>query len=278
MHQKALTVSLVIPVYNEEHHLKRCLDAVTAQTSPPDEIIVVDNNSQDKTVEIAKQYDGVRVLQEKRQGVLFASRTGYDAAQTDIIARIDADTLLTPEWVAQIRQFFSENPDIAAVTGNCYFYDFPMRRTFRVIHHAVYYSMQKLIAGTEILWGSNMAMRTSAWQTVRSECKTDPGIHEDIDIALHMKNHGLAIRRWPKLVVSVSLRMMGVSTRHGSGIKRTTNFSPKIIVNYLYPWPRTYWINRRYISAILISLLLFAVWLVVLPLSAIVWLFHKFTF
>lgn len=56
-----MRVSLVIPIYNEEKYIKKCLDSVKCQVEKPDEIIVVDNNSTDNTVNIAKKYN-VRLL------------------------------------------------------------------------------------------------------------------------------------------------------------------------------------------------------------------------
>lgn len=268
--QKALTLSLVIPVYNEERHLKPCLDAIAAQTQPFDEIIVVDNNSKDKTPEIARQYDNVRVINESQQGVLYASRTGYDAATQEILCRIDADTIMPADWAENVREFFGQHPDAAAVTGNCYFYDFPFRRGFRIVHHAVYYSLQKLIAGTNVLWGSNMAMKTAAWQAVRGECMSDPSIHEDIDLSLQLKRHGLAIYRSATLFVGVSLRMVGVSVRFGDSNKQQRNLSPKKMVGYLWPWPRTYWVNKCYLQAVLIATVLFVILVLATPLSLLV--------
>ncbi|HET6924501.1 MAG TPA: glycosyltransferase family A protein, partial [Candidatus Saccharimonadales bacterium] len=88
---KALTISLVIPVYNEEDHLDACLRSVMAQRIPFDEIVVVDNNSTDKTLWIARTFPNVRIVRETRQGVVHARSTGFDHARGDIIARIDAD-------------------------------------------------------------------------------------------------------------------------------------------------------------------------------------------
>lgn len=265
--QKALTLSLVIPVYNEERHLKHCLDAVAAQDDPFDEIIVVDNNSKDRTAEIARQYKNVKVISESQQGVLYASRAGYNASTQEIICRIDADTIMPIDWAKNVRQFFADKPNAAAVTGNCYFYDFPFKRGFRIIHHAVYYSLQKLIAGTDVLWGSNMAMKLSAWQAVKSECMSDSSIHEDIDLSLHLKRHGLKIYRSATLFVGVSLRMVGVSVRFGDSKKQQRNLSPKKMVGYLWPWPKTYWVNRCYIQAVLIAIVLVIILVLATPVS-----------
>ncbi len=253
--KKALTLSIVIPVYNEEVQLKTCLDAIAKQTLSPDEVVVVDNNSTDSSATVASQYEFVRLVLEKRQGVLFAARTGMDASNCEIIGRIDVDTRLPANWVQKVQDYFVSHPGVDAVTGNCYFYDFPFRKIFRKIHHGVYYSLQKFISGTEILWGSNMAIRKSVWQNVYPVCLARPIIPEDIDLSLHLQDKGFVIRRYPELLAEVSLR-------HG-------NIGPLSIISYLWPWPLTYWANKRYAQAVMIGAVLFLVWLFVLPLSIV---------
>ncbi|HEX7964030.1 MAG TPA: glycosyltransferase family A protein, partial [Candidatus Saccharimonadales bacterium] len=96
---KRQSVSIVIPAYNEERHLAACLEAIRAQSEPPLEVVVVDNNSTDRTAEIARRYPFVRVVHEERQGIVFARGAGFDAARGDIIARIDADIVLPAGWI-----------------------------------------------------------------------------------------------------------------------------------------------------------------------------------
>ncbi len=104
--QTPLSLSLVIPAYNEERHLAACLDAVSRQAVMPSEVIVVDNNSTDRTAEIARSYPFVRVVQEPRQGIVFARNAGFDAARGDIIGRIDADTIIPSDWTKHVLAFF----------------------------------------------------------------------------------------------------------------------------------------------------------------------------
>ena len=63
--KKALTLSIVIPVYNEQDQIKGCLDAIKNQTIAPQEVIVVDNNSNDNSIAIAKKYAFVRIITAK---------------------------------------------------------------------------------------------------------------------------------------------------------------------------------------------------------------------
>ncbi len=109
-------ISVVIPAFNEEKYLRRCLEALKKQDYKNNfEIIVVDNNSKDRTSSIAREF-GVRVILEKKQGNTFALERGMMEAKGDIIAATDADSQVRPDWLSIIKKAF-ENSDIAAVTG-----------------------------------------------------------------------------------------------------------------------------------------------------------------
>src|SRR5487761_1699776 len=97
-----MKISIVIPVYNEADNLSACLDAISNLEVMPYEVIVVDNNSTDNTVAIANLYDFVTVAHESRQGVVHARTKGFNLAKGDIIARIDADSVLPYDWTINV--------------------------------------------------------------------------------------------------------------------------------------------------------------------------------
>lgn len=111
-------ISVVVSAFNEEKNLPRCLEALTNQTFPKSdyEILVVDNNSTDKTEEIAKSF-GARVVVEKRQGNTFAVSTGYRLADGEVIASTDADTIVSKNWLEVINNAF-EDKKVVGATGN----------------------------------------------------------------------------------------------------------------------------------------------------------------
>ena len=90
---KNLSISLVIPCYNEEEGIKKVIENVPNSI---DEIIVIDNNSTDKTASIAKSL-GAKVVFEPRQGYGYAYQRGFREASKDIIVTGDGDYTY-PVW------------------------------------------------------------------------------------------------------------------------------------------------------------------------------------
>jgi glycosyltransferase involved in cell wall biosynthesis len=204
MNRKPLTLSIIIPVYNEENHLQRCLEAIVAQTKPPDEVIVVDNNSTDRSVEIAKRFPFVKVVREKKQGRVFARNCGFDASQCDLIGRIDADTHLPSDWVAAVLDLATELSPHQAVTGPCEFRHLP--RIGRWIHRVIYFWSSRLLFGHQTLFGSNMFLFRSQWQNVRGSVCLRNDIHEDMDLAVHIVQSGGSTLFDSRLRASISNR------------------------------------------------------------------------
>lgn len=201
-----LTLSIVIPVYNEENHLKRCLDAIAGQAVKPLEVIVVDNNSTDKTVDIARNYSFVKIIHEPVQGRTAARNAGFNAAKGDIIGRIDADTILPPSWAAHVVKFFESNKKIAAITGPCCFNTLFGKNLLFVLHRIVYFWSSWLAFGHQILFGSNMAITRAAWRKVSVHTCVRTDIHEDMDLSHHLVKSNLKVVFDPKLKAVISAR------------------------------------------------------------------------
>ena len=111
-------ISVVIPALNEEKYLPDCLKSLRNQDySGPYEIIIADNGSADNTVRIAHDFNARVVPCPEKKNVFYARQIGADAAQGDIIAQADADTLYPRNWLSRIADRFEKYPEVVAVTG-----------------------------------------------------------------------------------------------------------------------------------------------------------------
>ncbi len=207
MSRKTLTLSIIIPAYNEERYLGACLESIANQTVRPKEVIVVDNNSTDKTVEVAQRFPFVTVLHEKRQHQAFAQATGFSAASGDIFARIDADTVLPPTWVTDVTELFADDREMVAFNGHPDPYDVPVKWPGVFLLHLYHCVFTRLHAGHVVLWGSNCAFRGSLWLQVKPKLHLRPDIWEDYDLAFALAPLG-DIRHVPAITVGCSFRSL----------------------------------------------------------------------
>jgi len=111
-------ISVVIPALNEEKYLPDCLKSLRNQEyTGPYEIIIADNGSTDNTIRIAQDFQARVVPCPEKKNVFYARQIGADAAQGDIIAQADADTLYPRNWLSRIADRFEKHPEMVAVTG-----------------------------------------------------------------------------------------------------------------------------------------------------------------
>ena len=201
------TISVVIPAKDDAELLERCLLALARQTRPADEIVVVDNASTDDTAARARRL-GASVISETEIGIPAAASAGYDRATGDIIARLDADCIPADDWLENIEAGFAESPEAAALTNGAYFIDGPpwVRPFANLIYLGAYFSIVFLALGHPPLFGSNLAIRRSAWEAVRSDVhRGDAMVHDDLDLSFHLGPE-LVIRRDRRLGMGISMR------------------------------------------------------------------------
>jgi glycosyltransferase involved in cell wall biosynthesis len=204
---KSLTVSVVIPVYNEADRIAACLEAIRKQTVRPLEVIVVDNNSSDDTVAIAKSYPFAKVITARRQGVVHARNRGFNAARGDIIGRIDADTRLPADWIDAVTKLFVDSR-LDAVSGAMTYHDLPLAKVCAAIDLHLRRRVAKRMGDEVFLQGANMALRRNAWQEIRSHLCLRGGLHEDFDLAIHLSQSGYSVRFDERLKASISARCL----------------------------------------------------------------------
>ncbi|MFD0705458.1 glycosyltransferase [Alloscardovia venturai] len=256
-----LTVTIVIPTWNESRRVMACLRNATTQTVKAHEIIVVDNNSTDNTRELVQGFidqhpnDNVILRQQTQlQGLIPTRNYGLDIATGDIVARIDADCMIKPNWVEVVAQYFASHPNISGVTGPVCYYDEPLPPLGQWGDSLVR-EKQYSADGMMLLFGSNMAVRRSIWPEIKSDlCEDREDVyHEDIDFSLHMFEHGFRTAFCDQMITGASARRMGTSWESFKAYMRRfeTTFNahpghvrggyPEKTLLKLYPFLHTLW-------------------------------------
>jgi len=225
-----MKVSVVIPAYNEEKYIRKSLGSVMNQKVEADEIIVVNNNSRDRTEEIALKM-GAKVVREPIQGMTPARNRGFDTAQHEIIARIDADVIVPTNWIKQIKKSF-ENKNYDAFTGPVTFNDLFAKPTSTLPSKIYLESLRVFSRGNRYLIGPNMILKRNIWLKVRKTVNLDDSkVHEDIDLSLKIIKAGGRIGFDPDLIVQISAR-------------RIKKHPESFFLEYPARMIKTFWIDR----------------------------------
>ena len=110
-------VSVIVPAYQAEKSLSRCIDHVLAQTYQPIELIVVNDGSTDGTEAVARSYgDRLTYIAQENRGETAARNRGFDAAHGQFLTFVDHDDYWEPDFVQATVQFLREHPEAVAVS------------------------------------------------------------------------------------------------------------------------------------------------------------------
>ena len=110
-----LKVTVLMPVYNGEKYLKKAIESILNQTFKNFELLIIDDGSMDSSVEIIKSYADPRIKlihNDKNLNLPESLNKGIDIAQTEYIARMDADDISLPHRLETQVKFMNENPNI----------------------------------------------------------------------------------------------------------------------------------------------------------------------
>lgn len=245
-----LTISVVVPSYNDAAMLEQCLDALAKQTRPADEIVVVDNCSTDATVDVARRA-GARVVTEPLQGIPGATAAGFDAATGDVLGRLDADSIPPADWVERVEHAFTADADLDALSGPGRFYGGTafIRWYAEHVHMPMYYRFVAWLLGHGVLYGSNLAIRASAWRVLREHVHRDRAdVADDLDLTINLQP-GMAVRFDPTLEVAVSARPFRSWARNNAAVGMARNTA---VVNHReqsFRARRRAWVASRRVGA-----------------------------
>lgn len=123
-------VSIVVPVYNVEKYLKRCVDSLIGQSYPNIEVLLVDDGSKDSSLSICKEYElkdsRIRVFHKENEGLGLTRNFGIEKATGEYITFVDSDDYLTPDAIAvMLKPATATDADV--VIANMFYKDEEMK-------------------------------------------------------------------------------------------------------------------------------------------------------
>ena len=226
-----MTISFAIPAHNEEKHIRRCATSVLREARRSGhavEIIVVDNASTDCTAAVAEAIPGVRVVREPRKGLSFAREAGFRESHGDLLACIDADTVVPPGWIRKAVHAFERSPRLAALSGPYFYYDLSSFTQFLVI---LWYISSFLVMAvlaqyvarrSALIQGGNYVVRRRCLEKIGGYNTEVLFYGEDIDLATRLRALGRVRFSFffPLLTSGRRLRKEGVFT---TGVRYMAN-------------------------------------------------------
>lgn len=196
-------ISFVIPAYNEQDYIGKCLDSVISEINSfrqndsgfDFEIVVVNNASTDRTRGIVSVYKGVKIVDEPRKGLVIARRAGFVKSSGELVANIDADAVLPAGWLKKVADEFGKNPDLVCLSGPHVHYDLPLPSRIIVkiwygLGFLLYILNKRVLKIGSMVQGGNFVVRRSALEKAGGFNTSINFYGEDTDIARRLSKIG----------------------------------------------------------------------------------------
>ena len=195
-------VTVVIPAYNEEKFVADCLESVIATRYPHLEIMLVDDKSRDKTVEVASKYPVKIIRRQSRGGAAVARNDGLRAAQGEIVAFVDADCVVDPSWVDLLISDYTDEK-IAGVGGIISTKQSGILGKYRSFIAREPYTDSPSPVATLYIPGGNSSYRSNVLRSVGGfdPAFAQPRAHEVIELGYRMKKYGHLLIGEPRAAV-----------------------------------------------------------------------------
>ncbi len=254
-----LTVSVVVPAYNEQELIAKCIGTLLKELSDKDELIIVNNNSTDGTVRIVESYcnkdSRVKLVHEKNQGTMFARKTGFDMSKGELLSTVDADTQVLEGWRQNMVTALADD-DVDAVSSYGHLATNHLEKFNSALANIILFRILPLLLGVPgFLFGSSMMIKRDVWEVIGKEVRLNKYIWDDYEITLLVNKHG-------KKIKTIKQRLFRFSTRRSLD-------SPKQLFDYAKNGRQTLRHYSKVRAAVLNVLIFITIGLVIILLKPV---------
>lgn len=195
-------VSVIIPAYNAEKTISRCLDALLDQSYPRDlyEIIVINDGSLDRTADIVKGYP-VRYISQENKGPASARNKGAEAAEGEIILFTDSDCVPEKNWISEMVKPFND-PEASAVKGAYRTHQSGIVARFSQLEFEERFEMLKKVKSIDMVDTYSAGFRRDIFLRMGGfDCSFPVANNEDTELSYRMSRLGLKMVFNPDAIV-----------------------------------------------------------------------------
>jgi glycosyltransferase involved in cell wall biosynthesis len=182
---KSMKLSVAMATYNGEQFLAEQLQSFVDQSLPPDELVVCDDHSSDRTMEIIREFQGqvsfkvVAVRNENRLGVVENFAKAVDLCTGDIIFLSDQDDVWAIDKLQRHTEIYLQHDDVGLVFNNASLVDAHLKSLgvtsfqklgldeYRLAEFGTERAFELLVKGRPLVYGSALSFRSGLWQYVR---------------------------------------------------------------------------------------------------------------
>ena len=192
---KNATISVIVPVYNGEDTLRVCLGSIEKACPRPDQVIVVDDGSTDRSAHIAQEMGFKVISTAGRTGASNARNLGARHAIGDVLLFVDADCSVKQDVIGRVRSLVENHTDTDAFVGS--YDDAPTAKNMlsqykNLLHHLTH---QMSAPEGHTFWGACGVIRRAAFEQLGGfDRRYSKASIEDIELGYRLKAAGKKIR------------------------------------------------------------------------------------
>ena len=163
-------LSIVIPMFNEQENIEKCIKVLKQQTNQNFNTIFVDDGSKDCTKELLKKYlaDDIEftyeIIEQKNRGAAEARRTGTKKSESDYILFFDCDDILSNDMVDEVYKIYNENQDVDIIMPNM-----SIQKKNKEWYKFIFYTRDEVLSSSDCLLASIDGWQVHGCFTVKKE-------------------------------------------------------------------------------------------------------------
>lgn len=209
-------ISVILPVYNAKEYIKETLESVLTQTFSDFEVLIMDDGSTDGTSEILKTFAAkdhrIKLFHQENKGVVSSYISLIEKAESNLLARMDADDFCYPERFAKQYEYLTKHPDTVMVSAFCKIFYEKNERAPRNTGFTADFMNRWFLSMNPPFIHSMAMFKKDAYQISGGYLKEEYPA-EDYGLWVRIKRHG-KIMNLPEILGEYRLKGSGVSGKN----------------------------------------------------------------